>query len=361
VKNSTGVVIIAGGGTGGHIYPGIAIARAVEKAHPKLKVHFVGAKGGLEEQIVPREGFPLHLVSIGKLHRSVGLGTRVRTLLGMPKAFFSALSIIRELKPVAVLGVGGFASGPILFVSSLLGYRSLIWEPNAYPGLANRWLSRLVDECLVVFKEASRFLSNRKITQSGLPVRAAMKPASRLNPNASLHVLVFGGSQGARFINDLVVQALRTGDGWLEGIELVHQTGSGDFERIKKLYENAPERFQVFPYLHDMSDRYHWADLVICRSGASTVAEISATLKAAIFIPLPTAADDHQAKNARVLEKSGAAVVMLQKDLTPEKLRGELIRYRDDRSQIQKLEKNIAQFQFPDAAEKIVERLLDLQ
>jgi UDP-N-acetylglucosamine--N-acetylmuramyl-(pentapeptide) pyrophosphoryl-undecaprenol N-acetylglucosamine transferase len=350
-----GTVIIAGGGTGGHIYPGVAIARAVEKLYPGVKVHFVGATGGLEEKIVPREGFPLHVVPVGKLHQSVGLFTRLKTVLKLPLAFFAAWKILRSLKPVAVLGVGGFASGPILFVASLFGYRTLIWEPNAYPGLANRLLARRVDESLLVFEEAGRHLHSRRTSMSGLPVRATMLPVPR-TPSAPLRVLVFGGSQGARFINRLMPAALREGDRWMSGIELVHQTGPNDFASVKEAYAGSP--FSVFEYLHDMDQRYAWADLVVCRSGASTVAEICACRKAAVFIPLPTAADDHQRKNAEVLAKADAAMICLQSELTPESFRATLKRFRDDRSLIARFEENVVKFQYPNAAEKIAERLV---
>jgi UDP-N-acetylglucosamine--N-acetylmuramyl-(pentapeptide) pyrophosphoryl-undecaprenol N-acetylglucosamine transferase len=353
----SGNVIIAGGGTGGHIYPGVAIARAVEKLYPELKVHFVGAQGGLEEKIVPREGFPLHVVPIGKLHSSAGLLTRMKTVVKMPLAFFKAVSILRKLKPVAVLGVGGFASGPILFAASLFGYRSVIWEPNAHPGLANRMLARRVDECFLVFAEAAKLLPAKKTEMTGLPVRSTMHPASRVETR-NLRVLVFGGSQGARFINNLVSESLRDGDGWLEGVELVHQTGPADFARIKESYKGAPSTVQVFEYLHDMDQRYAWADLVVCRSGASTVAEICACRKAAIFIPLPTAADDHQRKNAEVLANANAAMVLPQSGLTAQTFRDTLRRFRDDRSLIATFETNVEKFQYPNAAEKIAERLV---
>ena len=237
-------VIIAGGGTGGHIYPGVAIGRALERMHPEIQVHFVGARGGLEEKIVPRENFPLHLMAIGKLHKSAALITRLKTLVQLPLSFVTSARILRELRPVAVLGVGGFASGPLLFMAALMGYRSLIWEPNAYPGMANRWLARLVSECLLVFKDAGRYLHAKKITQSGLPVRANMRPQQR--PPGPLRVLVFGGSQGARFINKIVSEAVAQGGDWLEGIELVHQTGAADFKQMQELYKKAPTQVQVF-------------------------------------------------------------------------------------------------------------------
>lgn len=354
----SGNIIIAGGGTGGHIYPGVAIARAVEKQYPNLKVHFVGAVGGLEEKIVPREGFPLHLIPVGKLHHSVGLATRLKTLVTLPLAFIRAFKILRSLKPMAVLGVGGFASGPILFAASLFGYRSVIWEPNAHPGLANRMLASRVDECFLVFPEATNLLASKKTVVTGLPVRSAMIPAPRV-ASRNLRVLVFGGSQGARFINNLVSEAMREGSGWIEGIELVHQTGSADFARIKESYAGAPASIQVFEYLHDMDQRYAWADLVVCRSGASTVAEISACKKAALFIPLPTAADDHQRKNAEVLARMNAAMMMVQSELTPQKFRDTLKRFRDDRSLISTYEANVEKFQYPNAAENIAERLIE--
>jgi UDP-N-acetylglucosamine--N-acetylmuramyl-(pentapeptide) pyrophosphoryl-undecaprenol N-acetylglucosamine transferase len=377
-------IIIAGGGTGGHIYPGVAIARAMERLHPDVEVHFVGARGGLEEKIIPREKFPLHTVPIGQLHHSVGVLTRLKTVLKMPLAFLRAVKILRELSPVAVLGVGGFASGPMLFVASLFGYRTLIWEPNAYPGLTNRLLASRVNECLLVFQRAGEYLKARKITQSGLPVRATIIPSPRhvaqqsaqnyeQNYEQSLaassvsgsrfQVLVFGGSQGARFINNLVCEAITSGDGsWLSGINFVLQTGSFDYQRLKAQIEQASAQVrahvQVFEYLHDMDQRYQVADLVICRSGASTVAEICACEKAAIFIPLPTAADDHQRKNAEVLVSEGAALMLEQSSATPEKLREMICQLRDHPEMIEDLQSKIKKFQFPGAAEKIVERLL---
>lgn len=353
-------VIIAGGGTGGHIYPGIAIARAMTKLHPDIAVTFVGARGGLEEKIVPREGFPLRLVEVGKLHKSVGLKARLKTILALPIALWKSAIIVRELKPVAVLGVGGYASGPLVLMAKLLGCRAVIWEPNAYPGLTNRWLARIVDECLLVFREAARHLRGRKVTESGLPVRATMRPAPPDPARVSrpLRILVFGGSQGARALNETVSRAVTEGGDWLEGVELIHQTGSLDWPRVQQSYSNAPRTVQAFEYLHDMDERYRWADLVVCRAGASTVAEICACEKAAVFVPLPTAADDHQRKNAEALAHEGAAELILQKDFTPARLKDLVRRYRDDRASIARLEESVRRFQHPHAAERIVARVL---
>lgn len=351
-------MIIAGGGTGGHIYPGVAIARALQRLHPELEVHFVGSEGGLEEKIVPREKLPLHTVQIGKLHKSVGLKARIKTMFQLPLALLASARILRKLKPVAVLGVGGYASGPLLFVSTLMGVRSLIWEPNAYPGMTNRMLARFVDECLLVFNEAGQYLNARKVTPVGLPVRPVMIPQARPE-GKPLRILVFGGSQGARAINEVVSQSVASGGEWLNGVELVHQTGPLDFQKVKGIYDAVSlPQVQVFEYLHDMDARYAWADIVVCRAGASTVAEICACRKAAVFIPLPTAADDHQKKNAEVLARGDAAELVLQKDFTPDKFQRLVTEFRDNRSKVRKLEENVTKFAFPDAADAIVARIL---
>lgn len=401
-KNKT--IIIAGGGTGGHIYPGLAIGREVKKQHPDIEVLFVGAVGGLEEKIVPREGFPLVTLPIGKLHRSAGLSTRLKTLFLVPWALMRALWVLVRVRPLAVLGVGGYASGPILLMASILGVRSIIWEPNAYPGLANRLLARWVDECLVVFGEASRHLNARKIVEAGLPVRDSIRPAnlgtdpadlSMSQTRASsggtgptsrregaLRVLIFGGSQGARFLNDVVSSMIVEKSQELTGFKFVHQSGSADYDRIKKIYqksdridfklenrhtdtgqrvasqEKSATCVHLFEYLNDMDARYRWADIVICRAGASTVAEICASHKAAIFVPLPTAADDHQKKNAEVLVNKHAAFMIEQKDLSVGSLFGLLKKIENQPVMIEDLEKEVAKFKFPNAAKRIVEHLI---
>jgi UDP-N-acetylglucosamine--N-acetylmuramyl-(pentapeptide) pyrophosphoryl-undecaprenol N-acetylglucosamine transferase len=212
-----------------------------------------------------------------------------------------------------------------------------------------------VDESLLVFEEAGKQLQSKRVSMSGLPVRSTMVPVPRA-VSSPLRILVFGGSQGARFINKLMPSALREGDGWMSGVEVVHQTGPHDYASVVEAYKGSP--FSVHEYLHDMDQRYAWADLVVCRSGASTVAEICACRKAAVFIPLPTAADDHQRKNAEVLSKADAAMMCLQSELTPENFREILRRFRDDRSLIARFEQNVVKFQYPNAAEKIAERLV---
>ncbi|MDX9730837.1 MAG: undecaprenyldiphospho-muramoylpentapeptide beta-N-acetylglucosaminyltransferase [Bdellovibrionales bacterium] len=359
-------VVIAGGGTGGHIYPGLAVARVL--ADRGYDVHWVGAVGGLEESIVTRAELPLHLIRIGKLHHSVGLLARLKTVLGMPLAFIQALRLVMRLKPVAVLGVGGFASGPFLFVAALLRIRTVIWEPNAHAGMANRLLSRFVDECLVVFEAAADGMKGGRDGKSayrvGLPVRASMRPVRR-SPSAgrSFRVLVFGGSQGARAINKVVTDWVSS-DLWTEGdIELIHQTGRYDFEDTKVIYERlwiagSRKTVECHEYLHDMDARYVWADLIICRAGASTVAEIATCGKAAIFVPLPTAADNHQLKNAMVLGQAGAAVCIEQKDFTPDVLNSTIRRFQAEPSLLESYERTVRQFAIDQAAETIASHVI---
>lgn len=353
-------VVITGGGTGGHIYPGVAIAQEVARQHPDIEVHFVGASGGLEEKILPKTNFPFHLIKVGRLHSSVGKWQQFKTLCYMPLTLLHALKIYWKLKPEAILGVGGFASGPFLFIGWLMGAKTALWEPNAYPGLTNRWLSRVVTKNFVVFHEAAKFLKTQSVIAVGLPVRKEFFEQSKASLTSShLKVLVFGGSQGARAVNDAVVKMVQQFPDILQKIQLRHQTGAGDYQRIKSLYGELASQVTILEYIHDMPVELHNADVVICRSGASTVAEMIACRKAAIYIPLPTAADNHQFKNAEVLAKKQAGIVIEQKNLTPEKLYSYLVDFNDHKEKIAAISGKLSDFDFSNASEKIVKNLLE--
>jgi UDP-N-acetylglucosamine--N-acetylmuramyl-(pentapeptide) pyrophosphoryl-undecaprenol N-acetylglucosamine transferase len=370
-KSTSKVVVIAGGGTGGHIYPGLAVAK--ELTARGYSVHWVGAAGGLEEKIVTHAGLPLHLIRIGKLHSSVGIVDQIKTVLGLPLAFLQALKLALQLKPQAVLGVGGFASGPFLFVSSLLNYRTVIWEPNAHAGLANRWLAKIVDECLLVFEAASRDLKGKRVHRVGLPVRDSIQPRSReAVEGRKFRVLVFGGSQGARAINRVVADWVEKTDLADGSVHLIHQTGKYDFQEISNRYEgwkaakrkagfaDAQLNLECHEYIHDMDQRYAWADLLVCRAGASTVAEVAASGKAALFVPLPTAADNHQFKNAEVLAHANAAILVEQKDFDVATLDQTVRRLRQNLAELGELEKNVLKFSAPGAASSIASYVLGL-
>jgi len=355
--------VITGGGTGGHIYPGLAIAQEIKNIYPGLQIHFVGAQGGLEEKILPKYDFPFHLIKIGRLHSSVGRAQQIKTLLMMPLSLWHAFKIFWSIKPEVVLGVGGFASGPFLFIAWLCGARTAIWEANAYPGLANRWLAKVVDVCFVVFPEATKFLPARNVIDSGMPVRQEFfeKSAADTVRGSKLKILVFGGSQGARAINNAMVSFLKKHGNILDQVEIKHQTGGRDFERIKQEYGPLASWIEVVEYIHDMPNALRAADIVICRSGASTVAEVIACKKPAIFIPLPTAADDHQLKNAQVVVNKKGGFLLEQKDLSDESLHSLLLRLLRDRHLLDNMSENLEHFDFSKASRKVVAGLFEVK
>ncbi|MCB0366793.1 MAG: undecaprenyldiphospho-muramoylpentapeptide beta-N-acetylglucosaminyltransferase [Bdellovibrionaceae bacterium] len=353
-------VFIAGGGTGGHIYPALAIARGLLELNSELDIHFVGSPVGLETQIIPNQGFPLHLVPIGRLNRNVGLGERLKTLVGLPLSFFVALFLLLKFRPKLLLGVGGFASAPVLFVGALCGFKTVIWEPNAYPGLANRWLAKVVGLGLVVFSEAKDLLRVKRVLKIGLPVRKEIEElaGSRRPHLGPLRILIFGGSQGARGINNTVCDAVCKGGDWLDQVEIIHQTGKHDFASVKAKYQSDGARVDVREYLPNIHEQYAWADMVICRAGVSTIAELAAAAKPAILVPFPFASDDHQQKNAEALVKDDAAVMVIQKDFTPDRLVRIIREIVRNPARLEQLSGNIRRFHQPKAAEGTAKVLL---
>ena len=355
------IVVISGGGTGGHIYPGLAIAQSLVALCPNLKVHFVGSPLGLETQIVPQYGFKLHLIRVGKLNYSGGILGKLRTLVQIPKALVESLFLLFELRPLFVLGVGGYASGPFVLMASLLGFKTAIWEPNAHPGLTNRWLSRFVGKSFVAFDEAGEYLKSREIIPSGIPVRRTIKQSqvSSSQPHSKFRVLVFGGSQGSMAINQAVSDLFSTVSPNLSNVELTHQTGSHDYKNIKSKYEAGGSQATILEYLHDIEKYYDWADLIICRAGAATLAEIAACRKPAILIPLPSSADDHQRINAEALVKAGAAQMILQKDLTPLLLEKHILELKSDPELGRQMSEKLIKFHRPQAAELVSQAIIE--
>lgn len=310
---------IVGGGTGGHVIPALAIARELRQRY-NAELMFIGTSRGIENRLVPQAGFELRLVEVGQL-KNVSITRRLRTLTDIPHAVFTCGRIFSEFQPKVVIGVGGYASGPGMLAAILMRLPTLAFEPNLVPGFANRMVARFVSAAAVHFEETRRFFRNARLT--GVPVRQEFfsilpRPFS---PPGSL--LVFGGSQGARVLNQTMIDAIPV---WKElGVQIRHQTGERDFERSAAAYKEAGFPAQVSRFIDDMPSAFAQADLVICRSGASTVAEITAAGKAAIFVPFPFAADDHQLKNAEALEKAGAARLIRESELTSTSL-GETVR-----------------------------------
>ncbi len=355
---------IAGGGTGGHIYPGVAIARAMETLDSSLVVEFVGSNSGLETKIVPREGFALHILASGKLNYRGSIIIKFFNLFKVAWGFFQALALLTKEKPIGVLGVGGYASGPLVLAAHIMGIPSAIWEPNAHPGLTNRWLSRWVPRSFIVFDEAKKYLKSPQIHLMGLPVRRelenlASKTKSDKENSDEFHVLSFGGSQGAQAINKVLTECVKSESQWLYKAKLIHQTGVSDYTDVNEIYLKSVFDVKAFEYLFEMDKYYQWADLVIARSGASTIAELAATGKPAILVPLPTSADDHQRKNALALLEKNAALLIEQKDFTKEKLNQVLLDLKQNDEKLKVLSQNIKLLHHPLAAESIAKVLLE--
>lgn len=354
-------VLMAASGTGGHIFPALAVAEELAKLEPQLKIHFVGTPHGLENTLIPKSGFPLLHLNVGRLNTNVSKLERLKTFLQIPVAIVQSLIWIFRYKPKFVVGFGGHASGPLLLAAKFAGVRTVIWEPNSYPGLANRLLSWFVDECYVVFEEAKKNLHGRRHLQMGLPIRSSItKTAVRGDghQDSQLHVLIVGGSQGARGLNKVIQETLVKFPAWQKNFSWVHQTGSADFASVVEAYKKNNLNVEVHDFLHDMPERYAWADFVISRSGTGTISELAACGKPALFIPLPTAADDHQTKNAQVLVRAGAAYLMDQKTFNAQKFCEFLDEMRVDKEKRNQMGKKAKSFYQADAAKNMALHLL---
>jgi UDP-N-acetylglucosamine--N-acetylmuramyl-(pentapeptide) pyrophosphoryl-undecaprenol N-acetylglucosamine transferase len=352
-------VVIAGGGTGGHLYPGIAIARELLSRRPDTLVSFAGTARGIETRVVPREGFPLDLLrSAGLKGRSPAAVARGVALL--PLGLADAWGIISRRKPDLVIGVGGYSSGPVVVVASLRGIPTLLAEQNAVPGLTNRMLSRWVSAAAVTFDSTVSFFGRRGFV-AGNPVRPEFfeqeLPPGRDAERAK--VLIFGGSQGAHAINVAMVEAAPrlAADG---GVEVTHQTGERDVELVRRAYADAGLAARVEPFLYAMDREMKQADVIVSRAGSTSIAELTAVGRAAILIPLPTATDDHQTRNAEVLAKAGAGELLAQKDLTGPVLAGRILALARDPARRAALAASARRLARPDAAKVIVDRALQL-
>ncbi|MGA9975199.1 MAG: undecaprenyldiphospho-muramoylpentapeptide beta-N-acetylglucosaminyltransferase, partial [Candidatus Sulfotelmatobacter sp.] len=292
--------ILAGGGTGGHVIPALAIANELKK-HYAAEVLFVGTARGIENRLVPAAGYPLRLVRVGQL-KNVSLATRAKTVFDLPRAVWDAGRMLNEFAPDVVIGVGGYASGPAMLAAVVKHIPTLAFEPNVVPGFANRVVARFVSGAAVHFEETAKYFRHAEVT--GVPVRQAFFeiPAKR---GGVPTLLVFGGSQGAHAINEAMSRCLPELQRQAPGIHIMHQTGERDYNDALVAYQSfsgaAGESAEVFKFIEDMPAAFARADLVVCRSGASTVAEITAAGKPAIFVPFPRAADDHQRVNAEAL------------------------------------------------------------
>jgi UDP-N-acetylglucosamine--N-acetylmuramyl-(pentapeptide) pyrophosphoryl-undecaprenol N-acetylglucosamine transferase len=353
-------VLIAAGGTGGHIYPGIAVAKEIMRRSAESRIKFVGTARGLETKLVPDSGFELALINSAGL-KNVGLAGKVKGLLILPRSFLEARRLIKEFKPDVVIGAGGYVTGSVLLTASLMRVPTLVMDSNALPGFTNRRLAPFVTKAALTFPEALRFFGKKGVV-TGNPVRKEFFEIPAKERDADeFSLLIFGGSQGARAINNAMVEALPELKVFKDRLQIVHQTGELDYETVKKGYaEQDWESADVRPYIRDMVSEFARSDFVICRAGATTCAELAAAGKAALMIPLPTAADDHQRVNAETLEKAGAARMILQKDLTGARFAKEITELIEAPEKITAMEKAAKNLAKADAAEVTVDLIEDL-
>jgi len=342
-------VIVAGGGTGGHVIPALAIAQELRSRY-HAEVIFVGTRRGIEKRLVPAAGFELRLIEIGALNR-VDLATRLKTVLDLPRALMTSANLIRDFRPDVMIGVGGYASGPAMLMAALMSIPTLAFEPNVVPGFANRMLATTVRVAAVHFPETCHYFRNCQVT--GVPVRREFFNVPRRPQGSRPTLLVFGGSQGAHAINRVVLESLPRLMEAVPGIHIIHQTGEKDYVEAQAVYLSTMTSAEVSPFIDDMPGAFARADLLLCRSGASTVAEVTAAGKPAIFIPLPTAADDHQRHNAATLATGGAARLLLQSELSVERLVDEVAGLLREHAKLGAMAEAARGFAHPDAAAKI--------
>ncbi len=364
-------VVIAGGGTGGHLYPGVAVARELLRRRPDAVVTFAGTSRGLEARLVPKEGFELDVI------RSVGLKGRsriaaLRGLATVPVSMVDAWALLSRRRPHVVIGVGGYSSGPVVLAAAMRGIPTMVLEQNAMPGLTNRQLARVVRAAALTYDDVGNYFGRRGFV-TGNPVRPEFlvqnpnqnpnqnpgTPEPR-NPGTPRSLLILGGSQGAHAINMAMVAAAAELDRRHPGIKIVHQTGERDLADVREKYRLAGISARAESFLDGVAGEMTAADLVICRAGATTLAELAALGRPAVLVPFAAATDDHQKKNAHVLVLGGAAEMIEERALTPEHLATVIERLLSDEARLAAMAGAMRTFARPDAAARIVDRLTEL-
>jgi UDP-N-acetylglucosamine--N-acetylmuramyl-(pentapeptide) pyrophosphoryl-undecaprenol N-acetylglucosamine transferase len=348
-------VIIAGGGTGGHVIPALAIAQQLRKQFG-AELLFIGTARGIETRLVPQAGFPLELIRVGAL-KNVSLMTRAKTMFDLPRALWTSGRIVSDFRPDVVIGVGGYASGPAMLAAIRRRIPTLAFEPNAVPGFANRMVARFVSAAAVHFEETAEYFRNARVT--GVPVREAFFGIPE-KPAGPPVLLVFGGSQGAHAINQAMIESLPGLRAKVPALHIIHQTGERDYPSVQTAYQNAGISSEVHKFIDDMPGTFTRSDLLVCRSGASTVGEITAAGKPAIFVPFPRAADDHQNKNARALESAGAAIVVEESNLEAAYLVETIVALLSDRARLRAMSEAARSLAHPKAVQEIAEMVNSL-
>ena len=349
-------LMIAGGGTGGHIYPAIAIAQEFLARGGDRRVVFVGTEYGLEKTIVPRAGFPLEFISAGGL-KGKGPAELVKNFARLPLGFAQAWRLVGKHRPSVALGVGGYSSGPVILAARMRGVPALIHESNAFPGLANRSLARIVNAVAVAFPDAGPRMKRRDAVVTGNPIRKEFFDVKRV-PSERRRLLIFGGSQGSHVLNEAMTGALLFLARLKGRVDIVHQTGPRELEQVRAAYKaSAFDDARVVPYLDPIVDEIGAADLVVSRAGAMTVSELAAAGRAAILVPFAAATNNHQELNARAVERAGGAIVITEAELSPERLGLAIAEVINDPDRAARMGTAARTLAVPDATRNIVDLL----
>jgi UDP-N-acetylglucosamine--N-acetylmuramyl-(pentapeptide) pyrophosphoryl-undecaprenol N-acetylglucosamine transferase len=358
VNDSIATYVIAAGGTGGHIFPGIALAREIAARRPGARVVFVGTGRGMEARLIPAAGFPLETVSASGF-AGKGLRARLSALCRLPLGILEARRLLRRLSPRAVAGVGGYVSVPVILAARSLSIPTLIHESNALPGIANRLLSRVATRAAVGL-EAARARLPRAGTVTGNPVRPEFFAAPPLDPaKIPRRVLVFGGSQGSAALNRAMLEALPHLAA--EGLEVIHQTGEKWLAAARSACPHPPEGWRLEPFLPLLHEQMSWCDLAVCRAGSMTLSELSAAGRPAVLVPLPFATHGHQLENARAFGEAGAAVVLEEKDLSGPALAQAVRSLLADPTSLARMGRQARRLARPDAAARLAELLFEIE
>jgi len=354
-------IAIAGGGTGGHLFPGIAIAEEILARGNNHKVVFIGTKKGIEHRMLGQLGYELQVIEVEGV-KGRGLKALINAAYQIPHSMWQSRQILERFCPDVVIGVGGYASGPAVIAAWMMRIPTAIAEQNAMPGITNRILSRFANLIFVTYAQTQDWFPQSKVIVSGNPVRKvfAGERVHAKEKKECRQLLIFGGSQGAAAININVIMMMPLLQKMKDRLCVLHQTGDREFQIVKQAYEKYELNAQVTPFIVNMADAYAEADLIICRAGATSIAEITAAGKAAILIPFPFAANDHQTKNAEMLDRAGAAVIIKEHELTGENLFGVIEELLSNKKKLWQMEEASAKLGNIRAAAKIVDACMDL-
>ncbi len=353
-------MIVTGGGTGGHLFPGIAVAEEMLRRFPQGRILFVSTDRAIDNKTLAARTFEKKSIACLPLKGKSLWGT-LKSVAQLPISLWQALRIVRAFKPQLVLGVGGYVTGPVVLAARLMGVKTCIHEQNSIPGMANRMLGKIVDQVYISIPGSEGFFPKGKAVLTGNPVRAELLDAvgQQKDQVAAKTVLVLGGSQGAHRVNGLMVEAFAAKP-TADAVQVRHQTGSSDEEWVRKAYAATGVTAQVSAFIGDMASAYRDADLVVSRAGATTLAELAVLGKPAILIPFPYAADDHQTTNAAFLAQGGAALMFQERDLDAPKLRGEILGLLNDAPRLHSMAAKMKQFARPEATAAIVDKSIEL-